>query len=344
VIRRRTPRVFVSYRRDDTSGHAGRLYDDLVDRFGADNVFMDVDTIDVGADFRGVIEQAVASCDALVAVIGRGWATAAGEDGRRRLDDPGDFVRLELESALAGEVAVVPVCVHGATFPASEELPPSLASLASRQGTELRDTAWRDDVRRLVTRLEHLVHPGAARRPWWRSAWALAAAGAVAAAAAVAVFLVLRDGGVGGEPFPNATELQLLSVVPAITRTNCDRIDYGDEAAKAAIECSGGAGTSVTYNLFESTQVRDAWYERTREEAGVEPDGGTCDPQAFTGETSYGGGRYVCWLEGTEPLLAWTHGATTAVGAKANSWQRMGAAGAQTLFRQWQCCLRPQTE
>jgi hypothetical protein len=343
--RRRRPRVFLSYRREDASGHAGRLYDALSERFGDENVFMDVDTIQVGTDFADAITRAVASCDALIALIGRDWATAADETGRRRIDDPGDFVRLELETALERGVSVLPVCVRGASFPDEEGLPAPLAALARRQGAELRDTAWRDDVRRLIERIESLVRPQEPhRRAWWRSRRALLAGGAAAATAiAVVVAVALLRGGPGtpSGAFPNADERQLLSSVPAITRTNCERIDYGDEAAKAAVECSGGAGTAVTYNLFENTQVRDSWYERTREEAGIEPDGGSCSPETFAGETRYGDGRYVCWFEGSEPVLAWTHGAT-GVGARANSWQRQGAAGAQTLFRQWQCCLRPQ--
>jgi TIR domain len=343
--RRPSPRVFLSYRRQDASGHAGRLYDDLVERYGGSNVFMDIDTIGVGADFTQVIEQAVGSCDALIALVGPEWATVTDETGRRRLDDPRDFVRLELETALAGDVPVVPVCVRGASFPSAEELPSSIAPLARRQGAELRDVGWRDDVNRLVGELERLVRPEEARLPpWWRTRWALAVASVAAAlvVAAIVAVVALRDGsGSGAGAFPNAAERQLLAVVPAITRSHCDRIDYGDEAATAAIECSGGAGTAVTYNLFESAETRDAWYERTRAEAGVEPSAGSCTPQAFKGDASYEGGRYVCWFDGREPLLAWMHGGT-AIGARANSWQRVGEAGARTLLRQWQCCMRPQ--
>ena len=123
MIRRSSPpRVFVSYRREDASGHAGRLYDALAEKFGDENVFMDVDTIQVGADFTQAITSAVASCDALIALIGRDWATVTDESGRRRIDDPGDFVRLELETALARDVAVIPACVRGASFPEESDL------------------------------------------------------------------------------------------------------------------------------------------------------------------------------------------------------------------------------
>ena len=343
-MKRAPPRIFLSYRREDASGHAGRLYDELVERYGERNVFMDIDTIGVGADFTDVIAQAVGSCDALIALIGRDWATVVDDTGRRRLDDPTDFVRLELETAFERDVPVVPVCVRGASFPSADDLPPPLAPLTRRHGAELRDVGWRDDVKRLIAELERLVRPEESEpAPWWRTRRAVAAATvAVVAVAAAIVALASRDGAGGETSFPNATERQLLALVPAITRTHCGRIDYGDESATVAVECSGGAGTSVIYNLFESRDVRDAWYERTREEAGIEPNADGCTPQSYNGETGDAAGRYVCWFDRDEPKLAWMHG-STAVGGVANSWQRMGEAGAQTLLRQWQCCMRPQS-
>jgi hypothetical protein len=98
--------VFISYRREDASGMAGRLYDRLAARFGEDQVFMDVDRIGLGVDFAEVISQAVSTCDVLIAVIGQRWLTAIDEDNKRRLDDPDDFVRLEIEAALARDIRV----------------------------------------------------------------------------------------------------------------------------------------------------------------------------------------------------------------------------------------------
>jgi hypothetical protein len=341
MIRRSSPpRVFVSYRREDTSGHAGRLYDALAEKFGDENVFMDVDTIQVGADFTEAITSAVASCDALIALIGRDWATVTDEAGRRRIDDPDDFVRLELETALERDVAVIPACVRGASFPEESELPASLAPLARRQGTDLRDTAWRDDVRRLIARLEGIVRPEG-RQAWWRSRRWLAALAAVVVLVGIAVALaLLRDGGgLGGKAPPTAAEQTLLGFVPAITRPHCSPIDYGDEASTAAVSCSS-AGVAADYYLFKDRQVRDAWFLRTRDEIGIEPRSGRCTPQSFRGEADYASGRYICWLDEQEPLIAWTQGAT--VGVKANNWQRDGAEGAATLLRQWRCCLRPE--
>lgn len=341
---RRAPRIFLSYRREDASGHAGRLYDVLVDRFGERNVFMDVDTIDVGSDFARAIDDAVGSCNAVIALIGRDWVTAVDERGRRRLDDPNDFVRLELETALARDVAVVPVCVRGAAFPDAEELPTSLAPLARRQGTELRDSAWRDDVGRLLRRLDDVVRPERAeRRRAWRSRWRLlAVAAAAVAVAAGAAVLWLSDGNDDGSL--TAAEQELLTFVPAITRPHCEPVDWGDESARAALSCESG-GVSVTYNLFESKELRDAWYVRTREGVDIAPRDGACFPSFFRGERTYdetADGEYSCWFDGDEPYLAWKHGAN-GVGAQANSWEEAGQGGAERLLRQWQCCLRPQS-
>lgn len=148
-------RIFISYRRDDTPDAAGRLYDSLVARFGS-NVFMDVDTIEPGLDFVEVLNNAVASCDVLIALIGRGWLTSTDANGRRRLNNPEDFVRLEIEAALKREVRVIPVLLHGVEMPASDELPDSLTALARRNALQLDYSRWRDDVRRLLLTLERL--------------------------------------------------------------------------------------------------------------------------------------------------------------------------------------------
>ena len=124
--------IFVSYRRQETSHLAGRLYDRLADRFGEGQVFIDVDTIEPGVDFAEEIFRAVAACKVLLAIIGPTWLIAADERGRRRLDDPDDLVRLEIEAALARGVRVIPILVEGAVMPAREDLPESLAGLARR--------------------------------------------------------------------------------------------------------------------------------------------------------------------------------------------------------------------
>jgi hypothetical protein len=148
-------RIFISYRREDTAHWAGWLFDRLADRFGDDQVAKDVDSIDLGVDFVGAISDAVGSTDVLLALIGDQWLTIADDHGRPRLDDPDDFVRLEIEAALAGGVRVIPILVDGARMPAGEELPPSLAPLARRVALELRPSRF--DFDRLLTVLERIL-------------------------------------------------------------------------------------------------------------------------------------------------------------------------------------------
>ena len=150
-------RIFLNYRREDSSGHAGRLYDDLAERFGVGEVFMDIDKIEPGLPFDDVIEHALDRCDVVLALIGRQWLTIADAGGRRRLEDPDDFCRLELEEALARGARLIPLRVQGAEMPGSAELPESLRGLARRQGMELSDTRWRHDVESLINVLERLT-------------------------------------------------------------------------------------------------------------------------------------------------------------------------------------------
>src|SRR5215467_5353149 len=118
--------VFISYRREDVEGHAGRLFGDLVAQFGKEAIFMDVTGIEPGRDFRRVIDTKVASCGVLLAMIGKNWVSAQDVSGRRRLDNPSDFVRLETAAALKRDIPVIPVLVQGAKIPEAEELPEDL--------------------------------------------------------------------------------------------------------------------------------------------------------------------------------------------------------------------------
>ncbi|HEU0303515.1 MAG TPA: toll/interleukin-1 receptor domain-containing protein [Gaiellaceae bacterium] len=149
-------RIFVSYRREDATAYAGRLYDILSAEFPA-QVFMDIDTLEPGVDFAQRIEESVGSADVLVAVIGRGWVTAVDRDGRRRLDDPDDWVRLEIAEALRRDIRVIPVLVGGASMPESGELSEDLAGLRRRNGLVISDFEWRAGADRLVTTLYHVL-------------------------------------------------------------------------------------------------------------------------------------------------------------------------------------------
>ncbi len=155
-------RIFISYRREDSGGYAGRLYDRLRQHFGPNNLFMDVDTIALGLDFVEAIETAVGSCDALLAVIGRQWLDITDTTGQRRLDNPEDFVRLEIATALDRNIRVIPVLVGNASMPRSTDLPEALQQLVRRQALEVSDR-FHPDVDRLIAALETVL--GAAPSP-----------------------------------------------------------------------------------------------------------------------------------------------------------------------------------
>jgi hypothetical protein len=143
--------IFISYRRTDSDGQAGRLYDHLVRAFGDDTVFMDAAGIAPGLDFRKAIDDQVSRCGVFLAVIGPEWARITGADGGRRLDDPNDFVRLEIASALAFNVAVIPVLVNGAEMPNAHQLPDNIRGLAYRQGVGISHARWNSDVQLLIS-------------------------------------------------------------------------------------------------------------------------------------------------------------------------------------------------
>ena len=152
--------IFISYRRDDSEGEAGRLYDDLIRVFGATAVFMDVSDIHPGKDFRKAIDDNVSKCAVLLAMIGPAWTTVKDPSGARRIDQPNDFVRLEIGSALTRGIDVIPVLVHGAKMPNPAELPDSLQNLAFRNGVELTHARWNSDVELLTRSLREYVSGG----------------------------------------------------------------------------------------------------------------------------------------------------------------------------------------
>jgi TIR domain-containing protein len=150
-------RIFISYRRDDSRGYAGRLQGDLSRRYTEEHVFRDVE-IPPGADFGEYITGLVDKCNVVLAIIGPRWLDARDREGERRIDDPQDWVRLEIERALARDgVEVIPVLVDGARLPPREELPPSLLGLRRRNAFELSDSRWDYDLEQLGKHLDVLL-------------------------------------------------------------------------------------------------------------------------------------------------------------------------------------------
>ena len=142
--------IFISYRRDDASSAAGRLYDRLLKHFQQNQIFMDIDNLEPGVDFVEAIEASVSSCDVLVAVVGRHWLNVSDEEGKRRLDNPQDWVVLEIGTALKRGIRVIPVLVEGAVMPREGQLPEELKTLVRRQALAISNDRFGTDSERLV--------------------------------------------------------------------------------------------------------------------------------------------------------------------------------------------------
>ena len=188
-------RIFISYRRQDAAGDAGRLADHLNRRFGPARVFLDIETIDPGTDFERALTSSLQDTAAVLVVIGPRWLSLTKPDGTRRLDDPNDYVRREIEAVLGKNIPVVPVLVQGAALPRKEDLPASLTGLVKRQVATLDHAEFHDDAERLCERLAKSIGADGSTgfktaRKWWPIA---ALAGALAIA-----FVVYQT--MGGKP------------------------------------------------------------------------------------------------------------------------------------------------
>jgi hypothetical protein len=151
--------IFISYRRADDQSFAGRLQDNLVANFGRDHIFMDVDSIELGVDFKEVVDDRIARSSAMLVVIGKDWLRCIDEQGRRRLDDPYDFVRLEVEAALShSTIRVIPVLYEGAVIPNPQELPESLKALASRNAINIAHRSFGRDFSKLLEALQKIFN------------------------------------------------------------------------------------------------------------------------------------------------------------------------------------------
>jgi len=160
-----TGKIFINYRRGDEPGFTHALLGRLEQAFPAERLFIDVDNIPPGEDFVRALESQVAQCDALLAVIGNGWLDATDESGSRRLDDPNDFVRIEIESALKQGKRVIPVLVHEARMPRPDELPEAIRPLATRNAVRLTHERFRADVQGLIKALQGALAEVASLRP-----------------------------------------------------------------------------------------------------------------------------------------------------------------------------------
>lgn len=150
-------KIFLSYRRDDTQGEAGHLVAELRQRYGAASVFVDISAIEPGADFPQTIEQALVGCEVVLVLMGKTWLNARDGYGRRRLEDPKDWVRVEVELALERKRRVIPIRVQGAQMPAEDELPESLRPLVRLNAHEISAPRWDYDFHTLASLLDRLL-------------------------------------------------------------------------------------------------------------------------------------------------------------------------------------------
>ncbi|BCX49956.1 TIR domain-containing protein [Haloferula helveola] len=150
--------VFISYRRTDSAFVTDRIYDSLIPLFGSTRVFKDVDSIALGDDFQSAISEAVGSCQVLVAIIGDEWLTTSNADGTRRLDQPDDFVRIEIETALQRNIPVIPVLLDGTSMPRADELPEPMRALSTRNAARIRPAPdFENDIERLTNRFSQVI-------------------------------------------------------------------------------------------------------------------------------------------------------------------------------------------
>jgi formylglycine-generating enzyme required for sulfatase activity len=225
--------VFISYRREDSAGFARLIYNRLTERLGRDSVFFDVDNIPVGLDFVDILSDSVGKCDALVAVIGKNWVSSSDVPGRRRLDDPNDFVRVEIEAALARQIRVIPVLVDGAAMPHAEELPDSMKKLIRRQGIEISHTRFDADVGRLTRALSSLEEELRQREAAERAEQARLLAAAEAAARAEREEAEKRA---AAEAAERAEQARLLAAADVKPRAEAEREEAEKRAAAEAAE------------------------------------------------------------------------------------------------------------
>ncbi|HEX4320224.1 MAG TPA: toll/interleukin-1 receptor domain-containing protein [Acidobacteriaceae bacterium] len=241
--------VFISYRREDSSGYAGRLFDILSGRYGKENVYMDLDTIQGGDNFATVIEDKIGQCDALLAVIGDRWLTCTGADGGRRIDAERDYVRMEIAKALERGVRVIPVLVSGGKMPHQTDLPENLRLLALHQAMDLRDAHFHTDADLLMDVLKQTV-PSMASKPRKAGTNRFAVAGLAVLAIAMIVCSILvfwRGKPMVDPPIDGA----------AAAAQAGSGVDSSGKPGKARVNISGKWKATVTYDwpgaVYEET-------------------------------------------------------------------------------------------
>jgi hypothetical protein len=151
------PRIFLCYRREDSQGFARGIYESLAAKYSPEQVYRDIDSTPPGVRYSTWIESRIDQCHVMIVLIGPAWSTAKDQAGQRRLELPKDWVREEIAVGLRRGIPILPVCVQGARMPSEDELPPSIVDLAGFQSTEVTDSRWDFDIKRLLQAIDNLI-------------------------------------------------------------------------------------------------------------------------------------------------------------------------------------------
>ena len=327
-------KIFISYRRDDSAGYAGRVHDQLVEKLGS-NVFMDVDGIPLGSNFVKALNDEVAKCSALLAVIGPDWLDARDKKGQRRLDNPHDFVRVEIGAALNRQIPVIPILLEGTTIPSADQLPSDLQELSLRNGIYVHHDSFRNDMDRLVLGLKAQLRGGNWRDilssardertdragPGWTKRALLAATCTAGTAAAVAYLIKIIGDDENRQEKPSPPPPQTTRTSPPTTTANqlpidaqVQRLLAGSNLADRLITVMERKGFQVDRGLGE---VNIVYVE------GMNPDGTANANEANKWNDlrlliRFDGGepRIIGkWAATTEPGQYWTQNPVSALGA-----------------------------
>jgi len=239
--------IFISYRRDDTSGEAGHLAADLRKRFGRESIFIDIDTIAPGTDFETRINQALSVCRVTFVLIGKRWLNITLPDGTRRLDYEHDYVRKEIATALRRpEIRVVPVLVEGTVMPSADQLPTDIAELAKRNALELSNKRWRYDLSQLCAIAERYDRRFSRLRSRPRL-WLIAAG--VMILAGIVTFII-ANGGTGGNGTSGNRAILVPATVPPVVDECTHQLLTAVDGTVGPLTCPGNQINTLAWQYY----------------------------------------------------------------------------------------------
>jgi hypothetical protein len=318
--------VFISYRRSDSDVAAGRLADDLTERLGPGRVFRDIESLEAGEDFPKALDRALDSCAAVIVLIGPRWATATNDRGERRLDDPNDWVRLEIARTLQRDIRVIPVLVS-ATMPKESELPADLAPLVRRHAVDLTDRHWKQDVEELAQALERIPGFGArvATPPTTRRVPVIpVVAAALILLAATGAWFAWKPSNAAATASPAAASAPVAPTAPAATPIDLSqgiRIrDTGTEGAIAGLVTAMAMEASLAHQKRPVTLSARYLYEKAK----------TIDRFGASAEgTDMSAALYVAETFGAPPEERWPYVPGSRALPKGVTWKAMDDAAAK---------------